>query len=119
MQRRIFALASLAFLAGGRAAFAHARLRSAVPAPGSMIDAAPTEVVLTFSERLEPRFSSIAVQDTAGRRFDDGPAQGGADGKTLAVKLKPLEPGDYTVVWHATSVDTHRTEGSFAFMLHG
>jgi methionine-rich copper-binding protein CopC len=27
----------------------------------------------------------------------------------------PLKPGVYTVHWHAVSVDTHRTQGSFQF----
>lgn len=35
------------------------------------------------------------------------------DGKRLAVSLGALPPGTYNVVWHATSVDTHKTEGSF------
>jgi copper resistance protein C len=31
------------------------------------------------------------------------------------VGLKPLPPGTYSVLWHALSVDTHTTEGSFSF----
>jgi methionine-rich copper-binding protein CopC len=26
-----------------------------------------------------------------------------------------LAPGNYTVKWHVTSVDTHKTQGSFSF----
>ena len=33
----------------------------------------------------------------------------------LMVKLKPLSPGIYSVAWHVTSVDTHKTEGHFTF----
>ena len=33
----------------------------------------------------------------------------------LAVPLKPLPPGVYTVSWHATATDTHKTEGKFTF----
>jgi methionine-rich copper-binding protein CopC len=33
----------------------------------------------------------------------------------LAVPVKPLAAGVYTVLWHATSVDTHKTEGHFTF----
>lgn len=119
MFRRSLALATLAALAGARAAQAHAHLRSAVPAPDSMLDTAPTEIAITFSEALEPKFSSIAVHGAGDARFDTGPAHAGADAKTLVVKLKPLPPGSYKVVWHATSVDTHKTEGSYGFMLHG
>jgi copper resistance protein C len=31
------------------------------------------------------------------------------------VDLPRLPPGTYTVVWHVTSVDTHKTEGRFDF----
>jgi methionine-rich copper-binding protein CopC len=119
MHRRTLAVAAVALLAGGRAAQAHAHLRSAVPAPDSMLDVAPTQVAITFSEALEPRFSTIEVRGPGGARFDDGAAHAGADAKVLVVALKKLTPGSYTVAWHATSVDTHKTEGSFAFMLHG
>lgn len=80
------------------------------------VAAAPNEVVLTFSEAVEPRFSTIAVQDAAGVRIDAGePHLVNGDGKRLAVPLKAPPPGTYTVIWHATSVDTHRTEGTFRF----
>ena len=87
-----------------------------MPPVGSTVKAAPTEVVLTFSEAVEPRFSTIAVQDSAGARVDAGdPHLVNGDGKRLAVALKAAPPGIYTVIWHATSVDTHRTEGTFRF----
>jgi methionine-rich copper-binding protein CopC len=93
-------------------------MRSAMPAPGSVLDTAPSEVALTFSEALEPNFSLIEVRNAAGARVDSGPAHSGADAKVLVVALHKLNPGDYTVAWRAISVDTHRTEGSFAFTLH-
>jgi methionine-rich copper-binding protein CopC len=33
----------------------------------------------------------------------------------LSVQLPKLVPGTYTVSWHVTSVDTHKTEGNFQF----
>jgi methionine-rich copper-binding protein CopC len=33
----------------------------------------------------------------------------------IRVSLQPLAPGDYKVVWRAVSIDTHVTEGDFAF----
>ena len=35
--------------------------------------------------------------------------------KRLAISVGPLAPGLYKVVWHVTSTDTHKTEGSFSF----
>ena len=97
-------------------AFAHAHLRTATPAVGSTVRAVPTEVSLSFTEGLEPRFSAIEVRDKDGARVDAGEAHlAQGDDKRFSVGLKTLAPGAYTVVWHATSVDTHKTEGSFQF----
>jgi copper resistance protein C len=38
------------------------------------------------------------------------------DQKVLIVPIaKALAAGDYTVRWHAVSVDTHHTQGTFSF----
>ena len=37
------------------------------------------------------------------------------DDRKLLVDLPDLHAGHYTVTWHVTSVDTHKTEGSFQF----
>ena len=39
----------------------------------------------------------------------------GSTGRQLSVSLPKLPPGKYTVIWHVTSVDTHKTEGRFNF----
>jgi copper resistance protein C len=96
-------------------AMAHALLRKAAPPVGATVHSAPTAVTLTFSEGVEPSFSTIAVSDASGARVDAGTPSRGPDEKILTVPLKPLPAGTYTVVWHATSVDTHKTEGKFSF----
>ncbi|MCW3475815.1 copper resistance CopC family protein [Limobrevibacterium gyesilva] len=95
-------------------AFAHALLRRSVPPVGATVQTPPAAVTITFTEAVEPRFSSITVQDAAGNRVDAGDTHADpADAKQLSVSLTPLPPGTYTITWHVTSVDTHRTEGSF------
>lgn len=101
-------------LCAGRAS-AHAFLLSAAPAVGGVVHAAPKEVALGFSESVEPRFSTIAVQDASGASVTAGPAHLAGGATELAVGLKAMRPGAYTVVWHAVSTDTHRTEGRFGF----
>ena len=97
-------------------AFAHALLRKAEPGVGSTVHPAPTSVTLTFSEGVEPAFCRIDVTSAAGARVDLGnPMLVGGNQKELRVALKPLAAGTYTVEWHATSVDTHKTEGKFTF----
>jgi methionine-rich copper-binding protein CopC len=109
-------LAATALLAIPGAAAAHALLRSATPAVGSSVHAAPAAVTIEFSEAVEPRFSTIEVRDANGRRVDRGDMHvGEGDARQLIVDLNPIQPGTYRVTWHAVSVDTHRTEGSFAF----
>ncbi len=107
-------LALAGLLCAGQAS-AHAFLRTATPAAGSTVHQAPAQVVIDFSEGVEPRFSTIAVQDAGGSSVATGDVYL-QDGNThLAIGLKPLPPGRYRVEWHATAVDTHKTEGSFTF----
>jgi methionine-rich copper-binding protein CopC len=103
---------ALALFAVGPAS-AHAMLEHASPSAGAALHESPKSVVLSYSEPLEPALSTIAVTDSQGH--DVTAAKATADGTTMSVALKPLKPGDYHVRWHALSVDTHRTDGAFAF----
>jgi hypothetical protein len=98
------------------AAFAHAHLVSATPAVNSLVPTAPTEVAINYTEGVEPMFSTVEVQDSTGARVDAGNIHTAADdNKRLLIGLKPLQPGAYTVTWHVTAVDTHKTQGTFSF----
>jgi methionine-rich copper-binding protein CopC len=96
---------------------AHAFLDHASPLVGSTVPTAPHEVSLTFTQSLEAAFSSVEVTDSGGGRVDEGKAQ--ISGNTMRIGLKALGPGTYRVRWHALSVDTHSTEGSFTFHVGG
>ncbi len=106
-------LVSMFMLLAANAAYAHAMLDHASPPVGGTVSAPPREVSLTFTQTLEGLYSSIQVTDATGTRVDTGKSQ--VSGNTMRVGLKGLRPGSYHVRWHALSVDTHRTEGSFAF----
>src|SRR5579859_7110284 len=109
-------LAAAVFCAGTSAALAHAFLDTATPAVGATLTTAPAEVTIIFTEGLEPDFSSLTVEDESGQRVDLGDAHTAADNPMrFSVGLKPLKPGSYKVLWHATSVDTHKTNGSYSF----
>jgi methionine-rich copper-binding protein CopC len=117
-QRTITVLAASAVLvlSGTMAAFAHAHLVRATPAVGSTVQAAPGEVALRFSEKLESKFSSVVVRDSAGKQVDKGDAAvDKADRMVIRVLLPPLEPGVYKVEWKAVSADTHKVNGDFTF----
>ena len=95
------------------AARAHAFLDHASPLVGSTVPAAPHEVVMTFTQSLEPSFSTVEVTGPNGARVDQGKPQ--ISGNSMRIGLKPSGPGAYHVHWHALSVDTHTTQGSFTF----
>src|SRR5215831_14813783 len=113
MRRRILVLSLLLLGLGGGGAHAHAMLASASPPVGGSVGAAPRQVTLSFTQGLEPAFSSVQVTDSKGARVDTGKAQ--VSGSTMSVGLKALSPGTYRVNWHVLSVDTHKTQGSFSF----
>jgi methionine-rich copper-binding protein CopC len=115
---RRFVLATALILLSGAPAFAHAHLNGSTPAANATLSSAPSEVALNFSEEIEPKFSSIVVKDAKGTRVDANDAHIAAgNAKQLVVSLKSLAAGSYEVDWKATSVDTHKTSGSFSFRI--
>ena len=96
---------------------AHAHLDHASPGVGSTVSTAPQEITLWFTQNLEAVFSTVEVFDGSGERVDEGKPS--ISGNTMRVALKPLSPGTYRVHWHALSVDTHTTEGTFTFKVAG
>ena len=90
---------------GGHGAQAHAFLDHASPLVGSTVQTAPHELSLSFTQDLEPAFSTVEVTGPSGARVDQGKPQ--ISGNTMRVGLKASGPGTYHVHWHALSVDTH------------
>jgi copper resistance protein C len=117
MRTPIIAVTFLAAALAGHAAHAHAFLDHASPVVGSTVASAPHEVTLSFTQKLEPVFSSVEVTNSSGTRVDTGEPH--ISGNTMRVGLKDLAPGTYQVVWRALSVDTHKTQGSFTFRVGG
>jgi methionine-rich copper-binding protein CopC len=101
------------------AACAHAFLDHAVPGVGATVSGSPSELKLTFTEALTPAFSGVKIATADGAPVPAGKATvDSADAATLHVRLaQPLKPGAYKVTWHVVSVDTHRTDGTYMFMV--
>jgi copper resistance protein C len=113
--RRVYLLAAAA-LCITSPAFAHAMLERASPPVGSEAASPPHEIVLTFTEGVEPLFSGIEVRNAEGTVVTTGkPHVATGNARRLAVDVPELQGGKYTVIWHVTSEDTHKTEGSFQF----
>jgi len=94
---------------------AHALLDRAEPRVGNTMAAAPREVTLWFTEKLEPAFSSITVTNAAGQRVDTGKVR--VSGSQMSVSLRAGGSGTYRVNWQVLSVDAHRTNGNFTFQV--
>lgn len=108
------AAAVLVVVALGSPAWAHARLISSDPPGGATITEAPTQVTLTFSERIETSFGGVQVFDPSGQRMEAGDAQ--ITDTQVQVPLRPLETaGTYTVAFRIVSGDSHPVESRFAF----
>jgi methionine-rich copper-binding protein CopC len=115
MRRFAPAFAAIVALAAGPA-FAHAFLESAAPRVGSRLSNAPAEVRLSFSEPLEPAFSSVAVTGPPGFGGAAPARMTPGDPRSLIAPLKgPLPRGRYLVRWRVVSIDSHATQGTFQF----
>jgi len=118
VNRRVWlrAAATLGLALVASAAHAHAQLQSAVPPVGGTV-AGASELRLKFSEGLEPKFSGLTLTAEGGAAVAIGPVTvDPADHSVMVIRIiKPLAPGAYSVTWHAVSVDTHRTQGSYDF----
>jgi copper transport protein len=97
---------------------AHANLGSSDPAANALLDRAPGEVTMTFTEPPDPKLSIVHVLDVNGTTVEDGPVQDvPGHNDQLRIPLPAgLPDGVYTVSWRVVSeADGHATAGAFSF----
>lgn len=118
------ALVSLVFgllLAGAGPASAHAALTGSDPQDGAVVDTAPKEVTLSFSEAIAVGDDSIRVLDPSGKRADtEAEPRDLSEGGTVRYGValhSGLPDGTYTVAWQAISADSHPISGAFTFSI--
>ena len=114
--RKILAVicASLAAASVAGEAAAHARLISAAPKAGATVSALKA-LTLTFSEKIVPAKSSVAMTGPQGAVSLGPLALDPKNPRVVAVPIGPLSPGAYKVKWSMTTEDTHTMQGSYAF----
>lgn len=110
MNLRVVACVALACAAAPVSA--HAFLDYARPGAGAVLQVPPGSVMLLFSDDLEPE-SGVMILDSSGHSVGTGRVM--ITGNCIMAPLRPLGPGKYRVVWHAVSMDDHRTEGAYVF----
>lgn len=97
---------------------AHAMLKRAEPAAGSVSTVIPTEIRLAFDSALEHAFCAVRVEDPSGGVVATGAIQHvPGDPNRLAVSLPGLGSGTYQVRWSVVSTDGHQTEGDYPFTI--
>ncbi|RZU22033.1 copper resistance CopC/CopD family protein [Streptomyces sp. BK239] len=113
----LFLAVAGALLAAAGPASAHAALTGSDPAQGTVVDKAPTQVSLTFSEQVAMSGASLRVLDPKGTRVDTGEPSN-VSGTTYAVRLHPgLPDGTYTVTYQVVSADSHPVAGAYTFSI--
>jgi len=101
---------------------AHAILLRSNPPKDAILNAAPDQVQMWFSEDLNPTFSTAVVVNASNQRVDAGDARVAAgDTKEMDLHLRPnLPPAVYIVIWRTQSADDgHVLRGSFIFSTDG
>jgi methionine-rich copper-binding protein CopC len=111
-------LAPVVWVLGAGLALGHSGLQRAEPPVDSNLKRPPTEVRLYFTERLEPAYSTVRVNDGHSAQVDRRDAHvDPSNPLLLRATLQPLEHGTYTVTWRVLSIDGHVTEGRFTFQV--
>ncbi|MEV2210599.1 copper resistance protein CopC [Streptomyces sp. NPDC050997] len=102
-------------LATAAPASAHAALTGSDPQQGVVVDKAPTQVSLTFSEQVSLSADSLRVLDPKGKPVQNGKPSN-VSGTTYAVQLHSgLPDGTYTVTYQVVSADSHPVSGAYTF----
>ncbi|NIG13373.1 CopC domain-containing protein YobA [Pantoea sp. Cy-640] len=116
--RRVIAL----LLAGATLGFsplalAHAHLKAPVPADNAVVEHAPQQLTLTFTEDIEPAFSGVEMTNAQQQpvALDKAQLNPQQHDQLIVPIAQPLASGQYQVNWHVLSVDGHKTKGSYSF----
>lgn len=106
-----------AVLGSAAPASAHAVQTGSSPTEGSVVDSAPREVRVTWSEEVSASDGAIRVLGPDGKRVDKNKvrAVGGSDVERAVSLKSDLPKGTYTVAWRAVSADSHPVAGAFTF----
>ncbi|MDJ1113451.1 copper resistance CopC family protein [Microbacterium dauci] len=108
------ALAAVAVVGVAAPASAHDELIGSTPASGEQLDAAPVEVVLTYSAAIATEGAAVTVVDAEGTEWAAG--EHVIETNTLSFPLKADMPeAGYLIEWRVVSSDGHPISGTIPF----
>jgi methionine-rich copper-binding protein CopC len=110
--KTLLSIVALSAALGAASALAHTELSQTVPADKAVLETAPKEVMLHFTEVV--RLTSVALRKEGGAASELGPLPAGKS-RHFAVPARELSAGAYTVEWRALSDDGHALRGAFGF----
>ena len=106
----------LLLLASAGTAFAHAQLVASDPVDGAVLAVAPEEIVLTFSEPVDPLVFRLSDPTGQVEMLPAAASASGSDTMRLVMKLPSgLVPGTHSLSWRVTSADGHPIGGGLLF----
>jgi copper transport protein len=113
----VLVCAGLAVLAPG--AWAHSAFEGAEPPAGSLLTKPPSEIVLFFSQGIDPAFSTAGLLDPDGSEIAGTASRVETQPHRLVVDLPQLtQQGRYQLPWRVRSTgDGHVYEGELSFIL--
>lgn len=106
----------LAAVAVAAPAWAHSELRSSVPAAGAVLDCAPEQIELQFSDGV--RLTALRLHQVDGAEIALPRLQIG-EATSVTITLPPLPPGEFRAEWRIISADGHPVGGVIPFSVSG
>lgn len=109
-------ITALVVLGSGRPVSAHASLLTTNPIVDSVLDISPADIVLTFTEPVDPTDDAIRLFAADGTtvEIDSITQEPGAPSLSAAIS-GDLDDGSYVVAWSVVSADSHKISGAFVF----
>ncbi|MEX2283598.1 MAG: CopD family protein [Gemmatimonadota bacterium] len=99
---------------------AHLGLASSNPSRGDTLRTAVSSVHLTFTLRIELRFTSVMVVTATGDTIRGEIVPTDTLGRAVELRLsQPLLNGNYVVLWRTAGADGHAVTGNYDFVVTG
>jgi putative copper export protein/methionine-rich copper-binding protein CopC len=114
--RLVVALAALILFPGR--AVAHIRVSGSSPAAGSTVRTPVRAIQITFSQRVAPRFTRLALVGPDGVEVQLSNLTADSTQREFVAALdRPLTNGSYSVRWRTAGADGHVLSGEYRFVV--